>query len=244
MQTIGEGIFYSTQQSDEIQEITLQDLLKIKENDILLCEESSFLELIEKCNLNRLRRFILINYLKTKFKHFEKVEKLSQQVKEVAKSNIFHQHWSLSKWRKQFQKIKIYIKQRIKELLLEENKNKQIVYQDINDPDNYFSTKNEENGLNEVTTLKKCTYKLKIYYNESSSQTPQKIKLSLNEETWGLFIREIKRRLGIYEFAKFRLYIKTNEEWKPLLKLSELKMYSKKERFLINELKVTPLFYN
>jgi len=82
-------------------------------------------------------------------------------------------------------------------------------------------------------------YDLKVVYSEGSDNYPQLIKLKINKNSdYNTFVRELKKSLDIYEFAKFQIILmEKNSDFKFVYNLDDLKPNQE------NHIKIVPMNY-
>lgn len=84
---------------------------------------------------------------------------------------------------------------------------------------------------------KKIIYKLKIFYLDGSDNSAQLCNIETHEEiNFESFINQLKKQLGIYEYAKFKILLLEHSNYNKIF-LQELSQLRRDE---INEIKIIP----
>jgi len=105
---------------------------------------------------------------------------------------------------------------------------------------------NEIVNINNITETRteyqKCKvfYELKVFYLDGPENSAQYCKIGINEDSdYYLFIQQLKKQLGIYEYSKFKILLLNQSSSKIRVFLEEISQLKKNE---INEIKIVPTF--
>jgi hypothetical protein len=159
----------------------------------------------ELCKFNNdLKNKILSNFLLNKLNEIDKQIKFAKLVK------------SGNSYLKEY--ISVETIERTRELILEN-----------------LDLLNNGDIKDEVISPENISYNFKIFYSDMNERSPQEITTSLPDNSdLNLLLREIKKALGIYDFAKFQILLEKDNQYNSL---DNMKMLSKYE---INNIKLVP----
>jgi hypothetical protein len=190
----------------------IKEIILLDETEIFNNEFNSIKEELKNTDPS-IKNVILSNFLINKLEEIDKQLKLA----ELAKNGNMES---------------------IKSLIDIDNieRTKDIIVDHLSSINNHFE--DAEVSLNNEIEERNA-YDLKVIYSEGSDNCPQMIKLKINKNSdFITFVRELKKALDIYEFAKFQIVImEKNVDLKFLESLKDLKTDSE------NHIKIVPLSY-
>lgn len=232
-------------------EETIKFIFKTKEKDVFKNEFDKLNEELKSENFKTIKSFILSNFVSTKISQLNEQHDFTKHI--LKKSNNFdlniENHLDID----QYQQAKNIMTDDFKSYL---NLCKKSIDNDFNNlsflnkitnrENNFVENENEINNLcKNLQPIKKqyeinnksssdtdseetiTQYQLKITYQDGSESYPQFLKISNQEfSTFENFIYILKRKLGIYEYAKFKLvYLENNKGIKIILKKRKIFCY-------------------
>jgi hypothetical protein len=190
----------------------LKEIMFLDDTEIFNNELNTINESLENIKSDSIKNIIYSNFL------FNKLEEVEKQLKLAAELLETNPNSKLDKF-----------------LNCESaEKTKQIIIEKISK-----LKENSVNPFNDVLHSEEHTYRLKIFYSDGSDNYPQQIQIKMHKNAnFNIFLRELKKVLDIYEFAKFKIVLMVRDyDYKFLENLEELNY--KEETCL----KIVPLNY-
>jgi hypothetical protein len=230
----------------EIENESLQDE---KWSELLLVDDlqlfQSELEIIEDRIMSNpefivLRKFILFNFLTIKLEeielHIRLVSEINSSMSFLKENdNIINSLINI----RNLERIKNIISENLDSLMFPSDK-KTDKSETENEECSIYNCFPKSTNLTQTPQhqciTQKREYNFRIFYYDGTDHTPQKIKLSiLPNSTVSTIKRHIKKQLGIFEFAKFRIYLKRYNKFRKFRSLLHL------EYDAVNDIKLVPI---
>jgi hypothetical protein len=187
----------------------LMDILQLSDSEIFQNEYSKLKESLEDLKNTSIKSTICSNFLFNKLEEIDKQIKLSDMLKMCDSVSPILQTFNFEDTLK------------TRKLILDLIKNINIAHENL-------------------CVHEERIYKLKIFYSEGSDNYPQHVQLKLPKGSdYNTFLRELKKELDIYEFAKFKVVLMIRDrDYKFLETLDDLDNNAE-----IN-LKIVPVSYS
>jgi hypothetical protein len=225
-------------------ETDIDELLKIEEIELFKHEINIFIEEIFSKGLKNIKIPVICNYVVINMKYIEKLEKSITSVNGIKNNDLKLESLRQSKeYIYNFLLSYIYHKDKAIDNNSRHLKKKQQRGDD----------KCDNNKIMTLYSLEEpnCIYNLKIFYLDSPRNSAQIVKIIISDDqNTASFIRSLRTKLGIYEFAKFKIVILENKEGIFWFKINNnfldkcfFESLSQLDENKLNEIKVVPISY-
>jgi hypothetical protein len=203
----------------------LAKLSEVDDEQVFISELEQFEEVIQANNLSEMRKLLLLNFLKRKL---EEINTLISIGKAIFAEQLENRSGITETSFVKLDKI-VLVKQLIIRNVLalakskKETKSKKICAKILNNGNSLINQQISTIAEEEIIAPNYINYKFRVFYQYGSESTPQIININLTQDCdLKTMCKEIKKSLGIFEFAKFNIYINENNTYESLSGIGQL----------------------